>query len=99
MTDSALRSVARGTATSPVREVGPGSLPGPGLHPGEDAAAAPDQGAAELLRGGGLAVSNVYIVRIVDTDDRGETQTWFVGPYGSTRLLGRVHTCTVRRRR
>lgn len=29
--------------------------------------------------------SNVYIVRIVDTDDRGETQTWFVGPYGSTR--------------
>lgn len=29
--------------------------------------------------------SNVYIVRIVDTDDQGETTTWYVGPYGSTR--------------
>ena len=29
--------------------------------------------------------SNVYIVRVVDTDDKGEARTWFVGPYGSTR--------------
>lgn len=29
--------------------------------------------------------SNVYIVRIVDTNDQGEVRTWFVGPYGSTR--------------
>lgn len=29
--------------------------------------------------------SNVYIVRVVDTDERGAGQTWFVGPYGSTR--------------
>lgn len=28
--------------------------------------------------------SNVYIVRVVDTDQEG-TNTWFVGPYGSTR--------------
>lgn len=28
--------------------------------------------------------SNVYIVRVVDTDQAG-TNTWFVGPYGSTR--------------
>lgn len=28
--------------------------------------------------------SNVYIVRIVDTNRQG-TQTWFAGPYGSTR--------------
>lgn len=32
-----------------------------------------------------LAHSNVYIVRVVDTDADGETRTWFVGPYGSTR--------------
>ena len=29
--------------------------------------------------------SNVYIVRVDDTDDQGEARTWFVGPYGSTR--------------
>ena len=29
--------------------------------------------------------SNVYIIRIVDVDHQGETRTWFVGPYGSTR--------------
>lgn len=29
--------------------------------------------------------SNVYIVRVTDTDAQGETRTWFVGPYGSTR--------------
>lgn len=29
--------------------------------------------------------SNVYIVRVVDTDGQGETRSWFVGPYGSTR--------------
>lgn len=29
--------------------------------------------------------SNVYIVRVTDTDAQGETRSWFVGPYGSTR--------------
>lgn len=30
--------------------------------------------------------SNVYIVRVVDTDENdGEPHTWFVGPYGATR--------------
>lgn len=29
--------------------------------------------------------SNVYIVRVVDVDDDGAANTWFVGPYGSTR--------------
>ena len=29
--------------------------------------------------------SNVYIVRVVDIDHQGETNTWFIGPYGSTR--------------
>lgn len=29
--------------------------------------------------------SNVYIVRVKDTDSDGETRTWFVGPYGSSR--------------
>jgi hypothetical protein len=29
--------------------------------------------------------SNVYIVRVVDIDDAGAVNTWFVGPYGSTR--------------
>lgn len=29
--------------------------------------------------------SNVYVVRIVDTDNTGEQRTWFAGPYGSTR--------------
>lgn len=29
--------------------------------------------------------SNVYIVRVVDTDHKGEARTWFAGPYGSTR--------------
>lgn len=29
--------------------------------------------------------SNVYIVRVVDVDAAGEANTWFAGPYGSTR--------------
>lgn len=29
--------------------------------------------------------SNVYVVRVTDTDAQGETRSWFVGPYGSTR--------------
>lgn len=29
--------------------------------------------------------SNVYIVSVTDTDEDGQTSTWFVGPYGSTR--------------
>lgn len=29
--------------------------------------------------------SNVYIVRVTDTDAQGETRSWVVGPYGSTR--------------
>lgn len=29
--------------------------------------------------------SNVYVVRVVDTDLEGETRTWLVGPYGSAR--------------
>ena len=29
--------------------------------------------------------SNVYIVRVVDVDATGDVNTWFVGPYGSTR--------------
>ncbi|PBI91151.1 Uncharacterised protein [Rhodococcus erythropolis] len=29
--------------------------------------------------------SNVYIVRIVETDAAGDIKTWFAGPYGSTR--------------
>lgn len=29
--------------------------------------------------------SNVYIVRVVDVDAAGVANTWFVGPYGSTR--------------
>ncbi|MDN5803016.1 MAG: hypothetical protein L0H26_00255 [Microlunatus sp.] len=29
--------------------------------------------------------SNVYIVSVTDTDAQGETHSWFVGPYGSTR--------------
>lgn len=29
--------------------------------------------------------SNVYIVQVVDVDDDGAVNTWFVGPYGSTR--------------
>lgn len=29
--------------------------------------------------------SNVYIVRVDDTNNQGEARTWFVGPYGSTR--------------
>jgi hypothetical protein len=29
--------------------------------------------------------SNVYIVRVVDVDAAGAVNTWFVGPYGSTR--------------
>lgn len=35
--------------------------------------------------------SNVYIVRVTDTDAQGETRTWFVGPYGSTRADQTAH--------
>lgn len=29
--------------------------------------------------------SNVYIIQVTDTDAQGVANTWFAGPYGSTR--------------
>lgn len=40
--------------------------------------------------------SSVYIVKIVDVRKDGDTNTWYVGPYGSTRADQVAHSLEAR---